>query len=556
MGKDSADLNLNDTKDPIQLKKYDEYGIPPQPEYIRSFSKSTRFGFVSDPEGDRCPASQLPISNVSYNVCDKATSFHMNGKGYSLFFKIILFATVGICTIMLPLSLLLMVYYSSGDDCSGGFEYKPPPLAEERSRKEFMEFQRAINVDMEAYKDTLPGLIGLDTFSSVTEAYSQFTTTVIYKYYISRIFSSLCSADRILKDKYYVGFCEVYRKEDCANQVPKLSCFVASMAFYENIAITDKKCTPKFIHYISLGNKIDITDEEVLADGIIEIIKMLAFPVLLSMALWFQYWHEKYSRDLRSKGGTLGQFTILIDNVPTNSPFKDRELRKAIFDVFNKQGVSLKRPEGYRTKSISFMYDVVEYLGKLDEIKNLMSQLGEPSLPLGAVLRVISNDKDKEEAVLNDSAQDKNKTIIDQIDKIRGELKVIETRFDDEDQDLMIGKAFISFNTIEERNEVLRLLSKRFNFCGGILSSYGPDARVLSLKVPDERVDRPPKEILLDVSIPPEPQDIKWENQSYSATNRFLRQLCSIIISIIILMVGFSVMYFLKTTTVNCTIKS
>lgn len=96
---------------------YEEHKIPPDEKLTEEYKQSTDFG-ASDPRDKNInSASQLSIKNKRFNLTSKGSEFSINGEGYSLFYKIVKFAIYGVTIALVPLAVILMIIYHSGDDC-------------------------------------------------------------------------------------------------------------------------------------------------------------------------------------------------------------------------------------------------------------------------------------------------------------------------------------------------------------------------------------------------------------------------------------------------------
>jgi hypothetical protein len=59
------------------------------------------------------------VDNEPYNICSKCSTFSQNGRGYSLIFKIIKFGIYGLGLSLLPIAVIMMAIFSTGNDCVG-----------------------------------------------------------------------------------------------------------------------------------------------------------------------------------------------------------------------------------------------------------------------------------------------------------------------------------------------------------------------------------------------------------------------------------------------------
>ena len=105
----------------------------------------------------------------------------------------------------------------------------------------------------------------------------------------------------------------------------------------------------------------------------------------------------------------------------------------------------------------------------------------------------------------------------------------------------MVGKAFISFDTIEIREKFYdKYQTKGYLF--SLIDFLKGD--FMTLKLGD-------KSFYLSVETAGEPQDIVWENLKYSEKSKFMRRLVSYIVCFILIIIGFSVTYYLNTDNVH-----
>ena len=189
---------------------------------------------MHDPTGRRCAASQLCVENEPFTLSSKASDFSQNGRGYSLFFKIIKFGFFGLGLSLLPLALIMMMLFRSGNDCTAkygqnastyfenGDESAPQSSLENSINNPELVFasregaQNATVADHKFRFDNLgDDITGIsEAFNPVTGVSSFFETTIhgLSHNYIQRYFKKICEhkekADAA--QNHYRNFCTQY----------------------------------------------------------------------------------------------------------------------------------------------------------------------------------------------------------------------------------------------------------------------------------------------------------------------------------------------------------
>lgn len=307
--------------------------------------------------------------------------------------------------------------------------------------------------------------------------------------------------------------------------------------FYEDKHIYGR-CKPNFINKISLNNRYEWVDRDKLFDKLLPYLHVLIVIVMLVMIVGFEYWHENYCAKLEAQSLKVGDYSLRFYNLPHGEKYQGYPLRANLIN-------SVRYGE-YRNvvTDINFVYDIDRYMEAKeelakqivkdyrDELKRHLDEVSEGDFKV-----IGANDRNMEnESLQTEIASDKTKQLIDEIDKW-------EKRYDEDDITLMTGHAYISFKTIEIRDLFYQKFKKKGFFYNNFRIFHKRDVE-LSIPVNNE-------ERMIYCKRPTEPHDILWENLKYSRLSRFFRRLSADIISFLILVIGFFVLYYMKTDRVS-----
>jgi hypothetical protein len=140
----------------------------------------------------------------------------------------------------------------------------------------------------------------------------------------------------------------------------------ASTEWYEKERVIGK-CYDTFLNSISLSNRYEKNDREEGFDKAFPLLNLLVIILLVMGTLAFEYWHEEYSNKLNTNTVTIGDYTLLITNLPHGENYLGVNLKEILIHSF--------RQKGYHIKGVNFVYDTDKYTDKKEEFWDSISKL-------------------------------------------------------------------------------------------------------------------------------------------------------------------------------------
>lgn len=414
-----------------------------------------------------------------------------------------------------------MLVFTTGDDCEGDFY---PKL-------ENPNFESALP-GMEKFEAVIPGISKIDPTRGSSSILSSLVAYMTYSY-IQSFFYSVCTADDIntspgLKD--FSKFCKVYDEIGClGSNSYKRICMISTLSYYEMEMVVNQ-CSYNPINMVSLSNRVELGSTSTWLDSLLSYIEFFLFLALVGSNIYFSIWHENYCRKLSNQNASMGEFSLLLTGIPYGAEYNDKDLKGNIKKMF----LDL----GYKLKMINFVYDIDEYRQLQEEFSEKIyayrsrkfKEEGESK-----ELATIFQPKDNQE---NEGLIDKDEQ---EASEVYRRMINIEQQFQHEDTSLMVGKAFISFETIEIREKFYEKYQTK-GYLFSLIDFLKGD--FMTLKLGDQS-------FYLSVENAGEPQDIVWENLKYTEKSKFMRRLLSYAVCFILIIIGFFITYYLNTSNVK-----
>lgn len=499
---------------------------------------------------ERSVASSLPLNNKEFTLSDSTELYHFNGKGYSLFFKLIKFSYYLLILGLLPLALTLMYIYNTGNDCQGHTS-----LLELNTQTSIIRTSRPANNKVNNKVNTLEPSIQekfqfnwwndeeeekpknftadlteiVDFFDPVDDLSHFFNKTISFltQNYIKRYFKRICKlgyANQTEISAKYIKFCELYKKKKCDIDPDQPVCIKASIMWYQELNVVDI-CYRNWVKLISLSNRIEKADRNEPVDKLMPYFNITVFCCMLIFTFSFQYWHEVFTRRMNLDSSTIGEYSILLDKLPHGRDYRDYRIRENI--------ESMMQNSGYFVKSINFAFDVREY----SELKTKLNKLTEEKYKNKYKMSENEDlDKFAESQVLIEKEEEK-------IGEIRKKIEMWEQRFQNDEVEFMLGKAYLCFSRGEHRDHCY----KKYKRSGFLWRNFGiagkTDKKLL--------LDVFAKKKRIDVFLPEEPNDILWENLGFGKQERILRKTLGVFVGFCIITAGMVGLYYLKTEKVK-----
>jgi hypothetical protein len=497
----------------------DPYQIPPNYEALKDYKQATSVGYVKDMKVGREPFSLLFKDNKPFNICDKCEMFSQMGPGY---YTIFLYMKYIICLAILPISIysfLVMLYYMSGQNCLP------------TDKLQLIQTNATNSTDWSRIKDMFPDS---DLWSRIekkrnTNA-SEHTELNIYSnlYCFKGANPAKCAA-------LESNGCHGAMNSKCANKTLDL--------FLENYVTG--LCRRETNTISSLPNRIGTETPWYidLADGLFLFFTFVGISIIL-------YFHEKRALEFDEKNNTIEDYSVkLLGLRPAKSVY---DLSTKLTEVFAKHGMQVK--------CINYCYDTTEYIDLQRKATTIKRDLVKEDFKRGIVhhkrkelnmikkIHIDSADakKSETEGLLEQSAPD---------NPHRAKLQETENKIDEfsrlysimgVNNDYFHGSAYVTFATQAQKISALSIFGR-----GGWLYNIvgvGPIHTKLDLILQDGD-----KRYQLWVEPAPSPQDIIWENQSYSNFSRFIRSAVSLLITAIIIAIDFFVILYITLWGQNWT---
>ena len=318
------------------------------------------------------------------------------------------------------------------------------------------------------------------------------------------------------------------------------------VSYYEKKFMFDQ-CRSDFFNLVSLNNRHETEDRRTTVDKfVLPAIELLIGVCLIVGTLVFDYWHEKYYLDHVNKKVSIGDFTLMIENLPYGNKYKgkidlEEELKKLIERDERNHGL-FSYSKTFEIKEISFAYDFQKYQKFKEKMHNLQAKKFRASLETQIDIckqRTISSTLAPEEqnlvgrdAKIEAEIENANKNLLEELQK-----------FKQKDISKMVGVAFVTLSYAKD----VDYLVKRYQ------DENCLDSMLCCLKKRRLRLADPVrggvKELKISRAI--EPGDIQWENLGFSKWQLNLRELFSWLLIDALLLIGVMIVYKFETLKVK-----
>lgn len=486
---------LPDIKD-IDDIGYDQYKIPPNMHIVENYKQASKFGYIVENLGDICNVSHLPLFNRDYDFNSEDEKFDQNGHGYNLFFKFNFFALcilIGIACI--PVALVLIGIYKNGKTCkkveNGG--HSSFDFLKMRESSHFQE-EKVVSEIFEK---------SVDFFSSTfLESYGE----------------GLCHDVKKELIKEYNDYCKDYRDSGCLGAPQTQDCRTKTSRFYKSHSVSNS-CSKSWFNDFSIGNRIypynQSIDKNPNKDNPRNIIQHFIYFILIFLILGFQFWMKKYTQNIELKAIENSQIYLILSGFPHGPRHKNYPIAQNIVRLFNHFGFNIV--------NISFVYDIEDYLEtdkELKEEKNEQVKEEYSNSGGGYFDGMVGSNLLKKGDI---SIADKERKI-----------SYYEQLFKNDDPEYMIGKAFIAFDTVGDRDTCF--LRSKQDINGMVNQFFLQDGGQI---------------FPLNLEYPEIPDNVIWEDLKYSKTNKFFRKWVSLLLSLAVTFIGFYLLYKLKIYQVS-----
>ena len=534
-----------DQKDPQKM----DYLVPPNRTLTTNYVKSTNFGRVLS-KVKTCPISKLPVNNEMYSLFSKEKYFGENGLGYDLIFKDLKFSILFGACIVFPVAFLLLMLNLGGGNCierptdtQTAHKYAlnlQKNLTNLKNHKLLDFFGNAITDANKVFKPLTPHTLNpLSTFNSAINGSDGEKVTKVFdnaisyfsKKYILDFANLLCTEkdeEPMMKlPAEYNQFCKEYGGRGCIKENLRgpLSdlCWTYADNFYKNISLANG-CSPTWFNYLSTGNRADKYDRMgFIAENMPYIFQLLFYLIMLSV-LVYQAWHHRYLVKLEDSYANFCSISVLVTGIPMGARYRDCDIETSLRLCFLEKG--------YTPHQISICYDVDEIQVLRKRLKNFLRQ--KEKIKYVLVRDGASNQRDLKLAKLERKCAD-----------LEDRIEIMEKRFAEGWPEKMIGSAFICLENEDERDDCLRRYDlKCFRWLKDKLGLGKKGDSRLFMKLRGES-------FRLRVEPACDPSDVIWEDLKFGEWSRFFRRMVSLVASILIIIVGFLLIYKYTSTQVS-----
>ena len=525
---------------------------------VDDYEKATKFGNLTNPDGRKCKSSFLPVDNEEYELNADIEHLGDNGQGYTLYFLILKFVIIALCCTVVPLAIGMCILFRGGDDCAQVNGLLQDQIDEKNARRGIpageldipahdaflknrpytygtvLQYARQPPHKTHDFSLNVLSLLFNDVDGDGLEISEIFEQSIGYSTYdyLKRFFEYVCrdqdEEEKRPLDPEYRNFCKEYYEQGCIDEPKTKACTRKRVNFYseKNVAFS---CEMSWINLISLSNRIEKKDRKTKVDSMLPLAYQAIFYLMVVGILAFQWWQLSYIRQLDDQVLEIGDISLLLTDLPTGDEVNEvSDLETSIKHAF--------AVLDYEIKSINFIYDCDEYMKIKEKLVKKRTELAKKNY-----------EKRQDHGEMSDEQRMENKALISdgnvEILKLEQRMADIEQKFEEQDEDLMTGKAFISFATTDQRNTC-------YNKC----QVEGIKDKVINFFVPQSK-----QQILLflneprrvHVELPYEPNDIIWEDLKYKWYDKLWRRLVSSFIGYSIVIIGFYLLYRFKTGQVS-----
>jgi len=548
---------------------YNEFQIPPDIQLLHEYKVSTNFGLSphSEREGHNNNkeievnrVSKLPIENREFEICSNPSDYVWNGYGYVLFFKMMKFGIIGLIS-MIPAALFLLIFYNTGNDC--GYESGFLDSDFNATRINLTEIKALHPPPSNTTNNSIAGVIDGSTLLIANGLQSVIDPRDIFKSalsYIStnfrvRYFQEICALDvDLIQNEEKVQLCLEYRREGCLHALgnnPNLvlsqekidQCIYFSFNEY-NSTNPINRCAPNLFNMMTMGNRVEYSDQNTIWDTLMPYMEVFVVFALVCSTCYFQFWHEWYSRKIQGKRATHDDFNVLVEDIPFGEEFEGIQLRKILTEKLE----SMKTKNSginYKVRKITFVYNLKEYSEMVEKMKNTFESKVK-DLYYKYIESEHSDIESRNDIDTHPLLNDTEHITPEELEEYRhlyGRWSLFEKRYNNDDVSLMVGKAFVAFESAEMAFD----LKSRFKRIGVLYNTFD-----IGNKANEEvHIQVKGKEWRINFDDPQEPHDIKWENLEYTRSQRFVRNLISAAISFSILLIGYFLLFFLRSQQVE-----
>ena len=548
----------------------EEFKIPPDLKECEDFMRATSVGRVSEKgkNGKKCKYSLMPIENDPYPLCCGTEEFSELGPGYPIFFYIIKFLIVILLVLAIPAGYLSYFNYG-GNDCNmelkreeeghghggeghghGGEGHGHGGEGHGHGGGGHHEWSTSLN--------NWYGYNGKVDFSKSSSKRGFSASTGITSQIKKHAKEKGGSGHNLSKEEFVVLYCKlrvpIFKNKNCdlffshkcqdVKNRGNNNCKHIIMELVGD-AETHKKCDKNIFNKLSAANWSDLendqdSDSTILTSFKEKIDNIIIIAILTVMIIMMNYYNRLKCQQYDTNVLSIEDFSVIVKGLPHGN---DLDGEFAIKD----QVVQAIEATGVKVADISFVYDAEDYIKARDEHEELIIESKKHDWKKG--LRV--NDWDDG---LRVTGGDHNANMVGQLatietghyDKLKHlaeEMKLYEEEFEAGYTRFMAGKAFVSFETVDQAETFLAERGEHsyFKRCcqiGDAKHYKGPF---------DFKIEN--KTFKLSAEDANEPNDIQWENQNVSLFERVMIWLVSLICQILLVVVGF---IFISMVELGC----
>lgn len=526
-----------------KIKHDEEFKIPPDLKICQDYRESTSIG-IGNKNSQINKFSLFPSENKKLSMCIEKSKLGFLGAGYPLFFDIMVKLML-LSLVMLPYSAFRAYNNYKGEDCLLHGDLKK------------------LDEYIHSLDPTSPEL-DENPHETISDHHSSFNSFKQHKYKfvvrkgqdLQSFIQEYCFFTWYKTDEACVDFKKHKCEEEKSQECKKIS-FHKFKELYE-----ERVCYKSYVNLISEGNRAifsNDTEEGFYQRVFLKVspyLKYLIFVFLLCFVIYIKIYDEKMNKIYDSKNLTMEDFTVYFQGLPHGNELgKKINLHEVVKKVIEKSGLETQiNYEGeevesghkFKIKKINFIYNVKEYLEKREELKELIAEEYKHQIKNDNSM-IIGNEDNNNGENLPLNEEDKYHKLEQKQREVEEVLKEYERRYAAHDPKLLTGEAYVSFDTIQDKEIMLKQRGNKFysrlrRLCkfGDALEFRGP----LTINIEGHRFRAFAYE-------PSEPKDIIWENQAISARSLWIRNIVSHTMSVILLILGFFLLMVIELALEN-----
>ena len=305
--------------------------------------------------------------------------------------------------------------------------------------------------------------------------------------------------------------------------------------YYEQEFVFDR-CEKSFFNVLSLSNRYMLFKPSITDDWIIPSIEVILAVALLIGLIAFEYWHEKFYAEFVDVKTAIGEFTLMIENLPCGPEYEGKfdiqqTLRQLIEDDRDNHGLPVQKK--VEIQEFSYAFNPKHYLSMKEKMHQKRAE--EYRIDLENRVEALESGSFQDDHSEFSETVERKARVQAEIHMLRASLAETLNGYTKLKKTDMLGVAFVTINDAEDLDHIrLRYAPRK---CLGI---FGCCSKKRNMWMRDPLTG---KEIDLRVSQAREPGDIIWANLGIPPWQRALREFITIFLIILSCGLGLYAVY-------------